>query len=264
MTFRSGAAGYFDLRQDGGTGNFGGFRSSCTNNLIVAGGLLNAPDYTRTCTCSYQNQTSLALVPMPDVEIWTRFPVGKAKAPTSLEQFQRFFGYEPPRTIAPIQHLALNIGAPGCRRAPDGRLWLNEYEQAQVKFEKYGYYSGHSSKMIAPPGTLSWVGASGCRGITGVEVTMKSATTMRYTVRLHFADPDNDRAGQRVFDVALQDKPVLERFDIVKEAGGRNRVLLKEIKGVELKDRLTLSFTGADTSAAAAPLLCGLEIVREE
>jgi len=25
------------------------------------------PHYTRTCTCSYQNQTSLALVHMPDV-----------------------------------------------------------------------------------------------------------------------------------------------------------------------------------------------------
>ena len=73
LTFRSGAAGYFDLCNDGGTGNFGGFRSSCTNNLIVAGGVLSAPDYTRTCTCSYQNQTSLALVHLPQVESWTSF-----------------------------------------------------------------------------------------------------------------------------------------------------------------------------------------------
>src|SRR5262249_48226144 len=73
LTFRSGAAGYFDLCHDGGTGNLGGFRSSCTNNLVVAGGLLNAPDYTRNCTCNYQNQGSLALVPMPDAEMWTSF-----------------------------------------------------------------------------------------------------------------------------------------------------------------------------------------------
>jgi outer membrane protein assembly factor BamB len=52
LTFRSGAAGYLDFCNDGGTGNFGGFRSSCSNNLIVAGGLLTAPDYTRTCVCS--------------------------------------------------------------------------------------------------------------------------------------------------------------------------------------------------------------------
>src|SRR5262249_593513 len=73
LPFRPRAAGYFDLANDGGTGNIGGFRSGCTNNLVVAGGVLVAPDYTRTCTCSYQNQSSLALVPMPDSEMWTYF-----------------------------------------------------------------------------------------------------------------------------------------------------------------------------------------------
>ncbi|MCI0358629.1 MAG: PQQ-binding-like beta-propeller repeat protein, partial [Planctomycetaceae bacterium] len=81
LTFRSGAAGYFDMCNDGGTGNFGGFRSSCTNNLIVAGGILTAPEYTRTCTCSYQNQTSIALVPMPEVETWTFFGAQSPKLP---------------------------------------------------------------------------------------------------------------------------------------------------------------------------------------
>ncbi|MEE8576109.1 MAG: PAS domain-containing protein, partial [candidate division Zixibacteria bacterium] len=71
LTFRSAAAGFFDLANDGGTGNFGGFKSSCTSNLVVANGVLNAPDYTRTCVCRYQNQTSLAMVHMPEVETWT-------------------------------------------------------------------------------------------------------------------------------------------------------------------------------------------------
>src|SRR5262249_25951686 len=31
LTFRSAAAGFFDLADDGGTGNIGGLRSSCTN-----------------------------------------------------------------------------------------------------------------------------------------------------------------------------------------------------------------------------------------
>lgn len=71
LTFRSSAAGFYDLAGHGGTGNFGGFKSSCTSNLVVAGGILNAPDYTRTCSCSYQNQTSLGLVHMPENEMWT-------------------------------------------------------------------------------------------------------------------------------------------------------------------------------------------------
>src|SRR5207249_5604739 len=61
LTFRSACAGFFDLADDGGTGNFGGLRSGCTNNLIPAGGILSVPDYTRTCTCAYHNQCSLAL-----------------------------------------------------------------------------------------------------------------------------------------------------------------------------------------------------------
>ena len=73
LTFRSAAAGFYDLVTDGGTGNFGGFKSGCTSNLIVADGVLNAPDYTRTCSCSYQNQASLAMVYMPDVEVWTDY-----------------------------------------------------------------------------------------------------------------------------------------------------------------------------------------------
>src|SRR5439155_13708001 len=104
LTFRSGAAGYFDYCNDGGTGNFGGFRSSCTNNLIVAGGVLTAPEYTRTCTCSYQNQTSVALIHMPEAEMWTSF------------------GSSPMRDL--VRRVGLNFGAPGDRRGPDGTLWL--------------------------------------------------------------------------------------------------------------------------------------------
>ncbi|MDC0050939.1 PQQ-binding-like beta-propeller repeat protein, partial [Verrucomicrobia bacterium] len=98
LTFRSGAAGFYDLTNDGGTGNWGGFRSSCTANLIPANGILNAPDYTRTCSCAYQMQTSLALIHMPELEYWT-------------------FG-----ASAKPGQLAINLGAPGDRRAPDGKL----------------------------------------------------------------------------------------------------------------------------------------------
>ena len=88
LTFRSGAAGYFDLCNDGGTGNFGGFRSSCTNNLIVADGLITAPDYTRGCTCSYQNQTSVALVPMADAEMWTYYGVARGQGRRAARRHQ--------------------------------------------------------------------------------------------------------------------------------------------------------------------------------
>ncbi|MEM7014187.1 MAG: PQQ-binding-like beta-propeller repeat protein, partial [Verrucomicrobiota bacterium] len=99
LTFRSGAAGFYDLFGNSGAGNLGGFRSSCTNNLIPANGVLNAPDYTRTCSCSYQNQTSLALIHMPDAEFWT-------------------FGGELDKN-----GFGINFGAPGDRRSDDGILF---------------------------------------------------------------------------------------------------------------------------------------------
>ncbi len=266
LTFRSGAAGYFDLAHDGGTGNFGGFRSSCTNNLIVAGGLLNAPDYTRNCTCSYQNQTSLALVPMAEVEIWTKFPIGKAKQASVLDQFKFLFSAEAPKGPQAVRHIGLNLGAPGHRRAPDGRFWLNEYDHMQVKYDQFGPYNYHSSRFTGPAGTLPWVASSGYRGITSLELAMKpEGDGETYTVRLHFADPDNDKPGQRVFGVSLQGDSALSDFDVAKEASGRYRAIVKEFKGVRVKDKLTIHFTptGGEMTAANAPLLCGVEVVRE-
>ena len=102
-TFRSAAAAYYDLLEDHGTGNLGGFRTGCTSNLIVANGVLNAPDYTRTCECSYQNQASLAMVHMPEVEVWTFSPHATHTASVRLA--------------------GVNFGAPGDRRdAPRARM----------------------------------------------------------------------------------------------------------------------------------------------
>lgn len=103
LLFRSGAAGFADLEHESGTGNFGGFKSGCTASMIAADGVLNAPDYTRTCTCSYQNQTSLGLIHMPGAEVWTSYADGRGRGP--------------------IQRVGINLGAPGNRRAQDGTFW---------------------------------------------------------------------------------------------------------------------------------------------
>ena len=67
LTFRSGAAGFYDLQSHAGTGNFGGFKSSCSSNLIVANGVLNAPGLTLGCTCNYL-PVSQGFVPTSVVE----------------------------------------------------------------------------------------------------------------------------------------------------------------------------------------------------
>ena len=247
MTFRSGAAGFYDLCHDGGTGNFGGFRSSCTNNLVVAGGVLCAPDYTRTCTCSYQNQTSICMVPMDDAEEWT------------------FYGKSDVKKT--VRRLGINFGAPGDRKASDGTLWL-EYPSVggaspavpvHISGRKLEYYRRHQS---AVSGEMPWVGCSGVKNIESLAVRLlpNDSTARHYTVRLIFAELDEVKPGERHFDVTVQGARALDDFDIVKAAGGRNKVIFREIRNVRVEDELRLNFH-AGTKLGAT--LCGIEILQE-
>jgi outer membrane protein assembly factor BamB len=250
MTFRSGAAGYFDLCNDGGTGNFGGFRSSCTNNLIVANGVLCAPEYTRTCTCSYQNQTSLALVHMPEAEMWTSFGKVGGKGP--------------------VRRVGINLGAPGDRKADDGTLWL-EYPSVggmsptvdvKVAGAELRYFRKHASHVEGP---LNWVAASGVSGVETLTLGLGAASLQprTYMVRLYFSEPDAVKEGERVFDVLLQGKPALRGFDIVKEAGGRDRGVVREFKSVRAAGDLRLAFHPHSEAAVKRPILCGVEVIAE-
>jgi hypothetical protein len=247
LTFRSGAAGFFDLCNDGGTGNFGGFRSSCTNNLVVAGGIITAPDYTRTCSCNYQNQASLALVPMPDVDLWTSF--GKLDV------------------VGPVRRLGINFGAPGDRRGDDGTLWL-EYPSVgglspniSVKTvpAQPEQFRWHTSRVQGDG--PRWVGASGYKGVTSVAVTLggKGDGIRKYTVRLYFMEPELT-AGKRTFDVLLQGREALKGLDVAKEAGGPGRRLMREFHGVDVSEVLTVTLR----AQAGQPVLSAIEVQCEE
>jgi outer membrane protein assembly factor BamB len=273
LTFRSAAAGFFDLAADGGTGNLGGFRSSCTNNLVPAGGLLNVPDYTRTCLCSYQNQTSLALVPMPDVEMWTF---------NALKWSGR-----------PIRRLGVNFGAPGDRRASDGTLWL-DYPSVggkspdvpiRVRFladvpepeptparagdarpppgSRLRYFRLHSTQLQGD--APRWVAASGLRGEADIEITLADkpfADQRTYTVRLYFCEVEDVKPGQRRFQVQVQDQTVLPDFDIVAAAGAPRHGVVREIRGVQAGQKLSVALRSANGSARP-PLLSGVELIAE-
>lgn len=241
LTFRSGAAGFFDLNADSGTGNLGGFRSSCTNNLIPANGVLNAPDYTRTCTCSYQNQTSLALVHMPQEEYWTY----GAKA-------------KPGR-------IGINFGAPGDRRSEDGTLFV-EYpsvggtsDEAEVEVEgkSVSYRRRHSSTMTDP--AHAWIGASVVESPSEITVELpdEAAKDLACKVRLYFAEPDELKVGERVFDVSLQGKPVLTGLDLAAE-GARRQTLIREFEAKAAGRKVTLTF---QSKGGRGAVLSGLEVL---
>lgn len=242
LTFRSGAAGFCDLAGDSGTGNIGGFRSSCTSNLIIADGVLNAPDYTRTCSCAYQNQSSLALIHMPGAEQWMF---------SSLS--------------SPPAEFALNLGAPGDRRGPEGMMWFDQPSiggnspKLPVKIEGKSIRSvrHHMSRIENGDEAISWVASSAVVGIGKLQ--QETAREQTYTVRLHFAELEGLEPGERVFDVSIQGKRVLESFDIADEAGGSLRGLVKEFNGISPAGTLELSFTDSVGQAC----LSGVQLIAE-
>ncbi len=93
----------------------------------------------------------------------------------------------------------------------------------------------------------------------------KDKSKKRYTVRLHFSEPDNVRPGQRVFNVKLQGKPVLVNFDILKEAGKKHTALIKEFKNIEARDVMMLEMIPKSAAnATSTPIISGMEVIAEE
>jgi len=280
MTLRSGTAGYFDLATGCGTGSLGGFKSSCTSNLIAAGGVLNAPDYTRACSCAFQNQTSLAMIHMPDIEMeqWT----------AHYEPLQwSNSDYRPPIEVGgPIKRLGINLGAPGDRVAEDGTLWL-EYPLVRnyqggdsynvpitMDGDPANVVRRHASSITGP---LPWVGASQIRDLKHLfvdlghqpEASARKDQPRRYTVKLYFTEFEEmpakmiEAKQDRRFDVLLQGRPMLTDFSIYKEAGGTNKTLIKSFESIAVGDTFKLSLRRTATSKFP-PVLSGVEIVADD
>ncbi len=231
ITFRSGYAGYFDLKNDSGTGTLSGVRSGCTNNLIAADGVLNSPDYTRTCSCAYALQTSLGLIHMPDaphIEFWTRYD-GAFRDP---------------------ERYGINFGAPGRRVDKEGIVW----------HEAEGTHRRHASVMQnGNAGDIDWIFASKREG--NGEVTITDLLNTNYRIRLFFAELDNNiKPGDRTFDVLIDGEKVLEAFDIVEATGKPFYGLVKEFS-IDVEDgSMTVQLTGSDGSVLE-PVLSGIELV---
>ncbi|MBI5822117.1 MAG: PQQ-binding-like beta-propeller repeat protein [Verrucomicrobia bacterium] len=88
-----------------------------------------------------------------------------------------------------------------------------------------------------------------------------TATAERaYTVRLVFAEPEEIRAGQRVFDVKLQGREVLSSLDVLKQAGGPRRGIVREFRGIKATEALEIEFVARSSKP---PLICGVELIAE-
>ncbi len=234
LLYRSGYAGFFDLEHDSGTGNLSGFRSGCTANMLAADGVLNALDYTRSCTCSYALQTSLALVHMPgdvNIEFWTRHDAARPN---------------------PEGH-GVNYGAPGRRVDDAGQVWFNAS----------GTHRRHASAIADAGDSIAWVVASAREADRNETIEISQVVEGDYAVRLHFAElTAGVEPGQRVFDVLIDGKEVLSGFDIVAKTGGCFRGTVQEFS-VGAGEKLTIELRRSD-GAKLGPMIGGLEIIAKE
>ena len=248
LTFRSGAAGFYDLTSRSGTGNLGGFKSGCTSNLVVADGVLNAPDYTRTCSCAYQNQTSLGLVHMPDVELWS------VNAAASVQsQGKR------------IQRLGINFGAPGDRRGQDGLLWIEHPVVAgssppvSIKLnEDVTFFQRHSSTMT--DSDAPWILASGAGNVTDIRIAMNLRGAYDIDQGIPVAHVDDDAEENERGDVNRSSSDLELVEDGQSQTVGVRFTNITLQRGAQIRN-VHLQFTCDETSSRPTSLIIAAENV---
>lgn len=248
LTFRSASAGFINLDVFEGTGSLGGFKAGCSANLIVANGVLNSPDYTRTCQCPYQNQTSLALINMPWMTYWTN-------------SNYKWSGKQ-------IKQLGLNLNAPGDRTSDGNTLWLEfpyvagASPEIPVKIDTIDYYEIRKDPISITSKNTPWISSSSIGGIRSMEITLSKESVDEeayYSVHLYFSEPEKIEKGERVFDVNIQGRKVLENFDIVSESGKRDKELVKSFSGILVGKTLKIEMDPKKGNT----ILSGIEIIQE-
>ena len=154
----------------------------------------------------------------------------------------------------------VSCGADQAYTDAGGKQWLADQEKAEGT--DWGALDGSTitREPVAIPGTEApQVYLTERYGMTGYEFKLDDGA---YTVRLHFAETYDGilDAGERVFDVSLNDKVVLKDLDVFKAAGGPNTPLVKEFKGVKVTGgKLVIGFAAAVQNSE----INGIEILAE-
>ncbi len=258
LFFRSLCLGYYDLVSDFGTMHFGAQRPGCWINFIPAAGLLLVPEASTGCMCPFPNMCTVVFKPGAKQKGWGYFSA--------------------PGPMTPVERLAIHLGASGDRRDASGKLWLGYPRptgslvlqfKLDTAFAPGGSFVTRSASYTPISGTQEpWLFASAARGLTRCAIPLLGLGDgpSVYRVKLGFADPDNDRPAVRVFDVKLQGKTVLKDFDIAAAAGGRDKAVFRDFRGIEVADKLVVELVPKSRKPAPeqAPILQAVEIVREK
>jgi len=261
LFYRSGVTAFYDLTGDYGTAHFGGHRPGCWINCIPANGLVMMPEASSGCICPFSLHCTVVFQPRKANRMWGM--------------------YSRAGELTPVRRLAVNFGAPGDRRDREGTLWLSyprplsreedyyqrlvfDFKLAMTGDAKAEFFRGNAdfrttARRRAAP---AWVYGFGAEGYTRCRIPLRKAEhgAAEYNVRLHFVEPSAAKPRQRVFDVKLQGREVLTGLDVVKVAGAPHRPVVREFKGIAVRENLEITMH----ASAGRPVLCGVEAIVED
>ncbi len=252
-----------DLDKEVGFMPFSNMSVSCGLCMCPADGIFLAPEGRSGCMCPTPILSSIALYPKEKGRAWA----------TGLNSFLKDV------VSTPVRHAYLNLGASGYQEDAEKHLWI-PYSGDPVRFgtgligkwlPAYAHNESQFYQLSEAFTTIGktdrpWLYTCGYKAEKPLSFKMfdKGQGPGTYTVRLHFAEPDaKTAAGRRVFSVLLQGKEELKDFDIVKAVGAPLTAVMREVKGVQVVDNLTIQLRPAASSPLKEPILCAVEAVRE-
>jgi hypothetical protein len=157
--------------------------------------------------------------------------------------------------------LRVSAGDPKAYKDKAGNVW-----QPDKEYKKGGGYGFGGGDTIDRGADMKIAGTNDPKIYQTEHWSMDSfiaeVPNGKYTVRMHFAETYEgiDSEGPRVFDVKLQGAVVLKDFDIQKIAGGVQKALVREFKGITVSNGiLQIDFA----SKLQNPAINGIEIIAE-
>lgn len=255
LFFRSGFTGYYDLYSDSGVSHFAGQRMGCWVNAIPGNGLLMIPEASAGCVCQFSIAATVVMEPRANRDTWKIASLSGS--------------------ATPVQHMAVNLGAPGDRRDTFGTLWLayprpKTVGRLEYDFDIKGelsdggeYYSLNLESVDFGNEATPWLLTSGARGLTRCSLPLlgEKDAPSDYTVKLYFGELADCQPGEATFDIHLQGDAVATGVDSAPQASDTARSVVKEFDGVRVTGDLVIELK---SRGSVLPRLAAIEVRREQ
>ena len=256
ILFRSGHTGFLDLNADEGIRHFAGHRLGCWINAIAANGLVMIPEASAGCVCQFSIASTIVMESRESRRPWTIYSAVGAQTP--------------------VQHLAVNLGAPGDRKDSLGRIWFSyprrdPYQQTSLevqldlrpKFSPGGDFENTSETRVAfTASDTPWIYTSWAQGLDQLTLPLlgEGDKPENYTIRLHFAEARAGATEPTVLDVMFNGNRVVTGLSLglpVEE--NAVQPIVQEIRNVRIDRELVIDLQARQ----GTPILNAVEAIRE-